>query len=557
MKGFFLLLLSFFAALPCLGSAFAGDPPFAEISTNDTAWCEQESNISVADIEITGELETSLFDLVLKIRGSQDTLYNLPEGKLSLFLNNKTGRNQYILLKIIEYQEGSTLENDLNDTLVVDVHPLPDMGLDIEYEDLCNPVEALFVAGEGYAEYAWDFGDGTWTITDTSRVEYTYLNNNNSGSLIYDTRFRARTGFGCADSVSRSLEIFPAPVADFSVTPQSQDYPAVTVYLSNLTATGDWSYEWDFGDGSSDNNSDPVQHQYSTWGIFDIVLKTFSSHCSDSTTRQISIMPPPPVADFEPDTSGCPNLEVTFRNKSLYADTYAWDFDDGATSTEANPSHVFLESKDHQVELVATGLSGNDNVTKMITVFVPPVAQFEPDQTGADNLKEEISFINNSYNASEYLWDFGDGTNSEDEHPVHVFTAAGTYTITLYVWDINGCADTLIRESLITIRSDEMSPLFPSAFMWNGSGPTGGDWSEGGDDNTVFHPHVTGATELKMIIFSRLGHEIWKTNELYVGWDGYLESGDLADQGVYIYQAWITYSSGDQELISGDVTFLH
>ena len=156
-----------------------------------------------------------------------------------------------------------------------------------------------------------------------------------------------------------------------------------------------------------------------------------------------------------------------------------------------------------------------------------------------------------------YLWDFGDGQTSEEESPSHIFTDEGSYTITLYAWSIDECADTLIRENLVTITDGEGSTSFPSVFKWNGSGPTGGAWTPGSDDNTVFHPNVADATALRMIIFTRLGHKVFETKELHVGWDGYINSSNLAVQGVYIYQAWITYTSGEQEVQTGDVTFLH
>jgi hypothetical protein len=60
-----------------------------------------------------------------------------------------------------------------------------------------------------------------------------------------------------------------------------------------------------------------------------------------------------------------------------------------------------------------------------------------------------------------------------------------------------------------------------------------------------------------MIIYTRWGEMIWETEELYVGWDGYLKSGELASPGVYVYKAFVKYVSGDEEIITGDVTFLH
>ena len=112
-------------------------------------------------------------------------------------------------------------------------------------------------------------------------------------------------------------------------------------------------------------------------------------------------------------------------------------------------------------------------------------------------------------------------------------------------------------EDLIHISDGEGSTTFPNVFRWNGSGPTGGHWTPGNIDNTVFHPDIENANELRLIIFTRLGHRVFESNEVYVGWDGYISESELAVQGVYVYKAWITYSSGEQEILTGDVTFLH
>ncbi len=209
------------------------------------------------------------------------------------------------------------------------------------------------------------------------------------------------------------------------------------------------------------------------------------------------------------------------------------------------------------MKLVASGLSGSDSLEQVITVFDIPVAMFEPSTTETNNLEAEISFDNNSVGGVRYLWDFGDGSSSEEESPTHIFNSSGTFTITLYAWNSDECADTLIMEDLIRIHDGEGSSTFPNAFMWNGSGPTGGHWTPGSIDNTVFHPDIENASELRLIIFTRLGHRVFESNEVYVGWDGYINESELAVQGVYVYKAWITYSSGEQEVLTGDVTFLH
>jgi PKD repeat protein len=556
MKGRAILLFIMFISLkPTWG--YGQDLPSAEILTADAAWCELSDNLKVAEILITGEIDTSRFDLVVGIQGTRDTLVNLPSGIFSLFLNNQLGRNEYIVYKLIEYQEYQTLENDVNDTLIMEVHPWPEMTFSAEFDSQCSPAEIIFRAKEGYPSYTWDFGDGIVVSTSTNWVNHTYISEEDVGQISFQTGLRVRTAFGCVDTVSDQLTIYPTPDAGFQVSPELLFYPNTTVYLTNTTTPGSWEFLWDFGDESRNFTRDPGEHVYNTWGVYDIEMEWSTPMCSGSVTKQIEILPPKPEADFSSESSGCPPLLVNFSNNTLYAETYQWDFDDGSYSTEANPSHIFQESKAHHVKLVATGLSGKDSAEQVITVFDKPVAMFEPDITEGTSTLEVFTFNNNSVNGVHYLWDFGDGSTSEEESPSHIYNRSGSFTITLYAWSIDECADTLVMEDLVTTPEGEGNSTFPNAFKWNGSGPTGGHWTPGSEDNTVFHPDVENATELRMVIFTRLGHRVFESDEVYVGWDGYINESELAVQGVYIYKAWITYSSGEQEIQSGDVTFLH
>jgi len=550
------LFLGIILFLTMEGLAVAQGPPYAEFITEDDAWCELSNNQTTAEILITGEVDTSRFELLVELRGKMETLVNLPSGTFTLFLNNQLGRNEYIIHKVIEHQAYDDPETEVFDTLVMEVHPFPDMNFSMDEGNRCSPADVIFRGKEGYPLYTWDFGDGSDRTTSTNWAIHTYVIESGDQPVSYPTQLKVESDFGCVDSVSSSVGIHPSPEALFTAIPQILQYPHVHVTLSNETI-GNWGYEWDFGDGTSSPSEDPGFHDYESYGIFDITLKAFSSQCADSMTNQIQILPPPPVAAFSPDTSGCPPLEIPFINNSLYAESYAWDFDDGSFSSEANPTHTFLESGEYHVTLTATGLSGSAESEETVVVHDLPQASFDPASAEPGTTSEEFSFLNHSVNAVSYLWDFGDGSSSLEENPSHVYSASGTYTVILYATSIEDCIDTLVRESLVEILPGEGEAIFPTAFVWNGTGPTGGAWTPGSEDNTVFHPKVKGATEFRMVIFNRIGHKIFESNDVYVGWDGYTVTGDLAAYGVYIYKAWITYSGGLSEVQSGDVTFLY
>jgi PKD repeat protein len=548
----------------CVGAditeLIVAEPPFAEFLTPDSAWCQTTDNQSIGDIVINGT-DSSSFDLVIERQGARDTVRHLSNGLFSLQLNNGVGANHYHLVKIIEHQGITTCETNLFDTLTMVVHPLPELELKATYDDRCSPVEVDFEGVDGYDRYTWDFGDGHWQVTPTRQVSYTYFYDYSDVLQRSDTLFHiqlfAETDFGCRDTLRDSVRVYPNPEADFLVNPEIQNFPDSVFYLINLSSNGDWSYQWDFGDGTADTDRDPDQHIFDTWGIYDVELKTFSPYCRDSITKRVQIKPPSPRAAFQPDSVGCPPLDITFSNNSLYADSYLWDFDDGTYSTEASPTHRFWVSKEHHVILTAYGLSGVDSSEQTVLIHPRPRALFDAYPREARNLKQLIKFINNSINAIDYQWDFGDGNSSTDEHPSHVYREAGTYTVSLLVLSEKSCVDTMVQEKLITVLAGEGTTEFPNAFVWNGSGPTGGAWSETVLDNTVFHPHLENAVSMHMIIYTRWGEMIWETNHVYVGWDGYLKSGELVQPGVYVYKAWVTYNDGSEEELKGDITFLH
>lgn len=141
---------------------------------------------------------------------------------------------------------------------------------------------------------------------------------------------------------------------------------------------------------------------------------------------------PAPIASFAASkTSAEVGEDIVFTNQSTHATTFVWDFDDGTTSTMENPTHAFSESGTYTVELTAKGAGGTHSATETISVEDPePVADFSMSKTTA-LVGEEISFTNNSLNATSYEWSFGDGSASTEAHPKHTYLMSGNYMVML------------------------------------------------------------------------------------------------------------------------------
>ena len=88
MKGRAKLLFILWALIISV-SGYGQEPPFAEILTTDSAWCQQSNNLTTAEILITGEIDTSRFDLIVEVKGTRDTLVNLSSGIFTLYLNKR------------------------------------------------------------------------------------------------------------------------------------------------------------------------------------------------------------------------------------------------------------------------------------------------------------------------------------------------------------------------------------------------------------------------------------------------------------------------------------
>jgi hypothetical protein len=98
--------------------------------------------------------------------------------------------------------------------------------------------------------------------------------------------------------------------------------------------------------------------------------------------------------------------------------------------------------------------------------------------------------------------------------------------------------------------------IFPNAFMWNHTGPTGGYSTERPDD-FLFLPETRNVSEYRLQIFNRSGGLVFESTDCKIGWDGYLRNGDLAQQGVYVWKANGKFLDGTAFKKVGDVTFIH
>jgi len=154
-----------------------------------------------------------------------------------------------------------------------------------------------------------------------------------------------------------------------------------------------------------------------------------------------------PVAGFtySPGNTSLP-VTVTFTNTSINTTSWLWKFGDSTSSTDQNPAHTYTIAGDFLVYLTATGPAGSNTVGQVIHISGPPspVAGFTY-SVGNTSLPVTVTFTNTSTNATSWLWNFGDGTSSTVQNPVHTYTTSGDFPVLLKAAGPDGSRDSITQ----------------------------------------------------------------------------------------------------------------
>lgn len=273
--------------------------------------------------------------------------------------------------------------------------------------------------------------------------------------------------------------------------------------------------------------------------------------CISSDLVSVDYRPVPDASFITDVEEGCYPLEVLFTNYSVGGSTYMWNFGDGSTSGDRNPTHTFHSPGRFTVTLVSPGPDGkNGEYTKVIDVHDHPVADFTVNPELVFVPGDKARFYDLSSDAISWAWDFGDGNSSTERNPSYTYQEEGIYTVQLEVANQFGCLDTLRMVDLMTAKPQGFVKL-PNAFKPRPDG--GADAMDPSSEYVVvFKPAHRDVDEFTMEIFNRWGQKIFHTNDIDSGWDGMYE-GQLAPQGVYVYKISGKYLNGREYRNTGSV----
>ncbi len=174
-----------------------------------------------------------------------------------------------------------------------------------------------------------------------------------------------------------------------------------------------------------------------------------------SNGQTVSLPTNPPNASFIlQNTYVCSSDSLLFQNTSVDGTTYSWTFLGGSpgTSNQVNPKVQFPASGSYQVQLIAYGPNTSDTVQQLVDVLVslPLTAQFGINSDTLYLPNAVLNCTNASSNANGYNWNFGDGIQSQDEHPWHTYSADGIYELTLIAVN-DACPDDTMSQLIHVI----------------------------------------------------------------------------------------------------------
>lgn len=176
---------------------------------------------------------------------------------------------------------------------------------------------------------------------------------------------------GGAKWIEQTLE---GVTASFSATPSSGEVPLTVNFINSSSATGVLidSYLWEFGDGTTSTQESP-SHIFSNTGNYTVELTvTSNAGFTDSITKEIGVYEQITV-DFSADkTTAIPGETINFNNTSSGTiNSYLWDFADGNTSNQENPSHTYTEQNIYNVSLTVSNNYQSKSKTTTITILYP------------------------------------------------------------------------------------------------------------------------------------------------------------------------------------------
>jgi PKD repeat protein len=273
---------------------------------------------------------------------------------VSLTVKNKFGEDTKVVNNIFNLGQGPKVDFKADKTVV-------GVGRNIRFTDLST---------NSPTSWLWDFGDGT--TGHGQNPDHFYR-----ATGVYDVSLMASNQYTSINQMKKQyITVVNIPRSDF-VADKTKGQAPFEVLFTDLSKGNPVSWNWNFGDGITSTDRNPV-HKYTTIGTYPVSLTTTNANGQDTETKEkYIVVTQGPIADFKVEQRiGKAPFIVKFKDLSTGNPMkWSWDFGDGTTSTEQNPQHTYAYEGNYDVRLTVSNQYGSDTSFKTGTtgeVIMPP-----------------------------------------------------------------------------------------------------------------------------------------------------------------------------------------
>ncbi len=301
----------------------------------------------------------------------------------------------------------------------------------------------------------------TWTTDGKDYLNIDTLNQVYPSANDYTIQLTIESNQGCFDSLTKTVTIYPMPVAQFTTdtTRLCERGNVFAIDYQGLISSGSISKLWSFGDGVFSTTADDTTKSYSTFGSYPVRLELVSGFDCRDTTEQILTVHAQPKAQFTIDDSlECfRDHEIIAINKSTLAQgavqSRTWTTDGKDYLNIDTLNQVYPSANDYTIQLTIESNQGCfDSLTKTVTIYPMPVAQFTTDDVCLGKLTSFENLSNFEFGTMSSYWSFGDGNTSNAESPFHKYSSADSFDVTLVVSTKQDCTDTIEYKKIAVIH---------------------------------------------------------------------------------------------------------
>lgn len=414
--------------------------------------------------------------------------------------------------------------SQIANTITVHPSPLASMLLADNCEEDLSGFESTSRISKGAINtYTWDLGDGN--TTNGKKPTHLY-----AADGVYTIELIVTSNRGCVDTATQSMEVYAKPVADFTVA----DVCFKATSLFTNTSVDGQDYLYDFGDKWGISTLGSPEYTYEAPGTYSATLyATSAKGCKDTVTKSLTIYSLP-VADFTVNNH-CFGEAFEPKDESTgNPSNWDWDYADGNTATDANPTHNYGKDGDYNVQLTVTDDNNCiDSFRKTVTVWPLPVVGIRTDTLVSKGYTVPMT----ATGGVEYKWSPVDNLDRPlTANPTATVVEDVTYTVT--VANRFGCT----RDTFANLKVREDYTLEPSNIIT----PDG----NGQNDNWVVEK-AQYYSDVEVIVFDRWGRIVYTNTAYDNSWNGTSTTGEPLPDGAYYY---VVKVPTDREEYKGSIT---